>query len=350
MTTWDRTLFASAQTTPEKARLGSFAVSYLVQAVAVSGLLYFTIVAPKISAPAMSHVQLTAPDVTPTQPAPMRPRQESKAQPVPEPAFSEPPKIVAPVLQAQQPQRVRRLTEVPEIAQPQVETPKLDAKILASLPAPKTTNRIIATNTFGSEAAPTLQKTAPSKVQTGGFGDPNGFSSAAHGNPNVVRAGSFDLPQGSGHGNGTGGSSGSRGTVASTGFGNGTAMQNGSGHTGNTARVQTTGFGSVVPATMAPSAPKRATPAGSSPVVIQSKPTPVYTTEARKLGVEGEVLLNVVFAADGKIRILNVVRGLGHGLDEAAERAAQGVRFSPAIRDGHPVDSNATLHIVFQLS
>jgi TonB family protein len=66
--------------------------------------------------------------------------------------------------------------------------------------------------------------------------------------------------------------------------------------------------------------------------------------------VEGEVLLSVVFTADGQIRILNVVRGLGHGLDEAAQRAAQGVKFSPAMRDGHPVDANATLHIVFQLS
>ena len=61
-------------------------------------------------------------------------------------------------------------------------------------------------------------------------------------------------------------------------------------------------------------------------------------------------MLNVVFTANGKVEVLNVVRGLGHGLDESAQRAARGIRFNPARRDGHPVDSNATLHIVFQLS
>jgi TonB family protein len=66
--------------------------------------------------------------------------------------------------------------------------------------------------------------------------------------------------------------------------------------------------------------------------------------------VEGEVLVNVMFMANGQIRILNVVRGLGHGLDEAAQRAAQGVKFTPAMQNGRPVDSNATLRIVFQLS
>jgi len=57
-----------------------------------------------------------------------------------------------------------------------------------------------------------------------------------------------------------------------------------------------------------------------------------------------------VFTADGHVQVMNVVRGLGHGLDEAAQRAAQGIRFTPATRDGHAVDSNAILHIIFQLS
>jgi TonB family protein len=76
----------------------------------------------------------------------------------------------------------------------------------------------------------------------------------------------------------------------------------------------------------------------------------VYTSEARQHKVEGEVLLNVVFLADGKVRILNVVRGLGYGLDEAAQRAVQGLKFTPALRDGRPIDSSATLHVIFQLS
>ena len=134
------------------------------------------------------------------------------------------------------------------------------------------------------------------------------------------------------------------------------AVQGGGGRGGNAAqgRLQSANFVTaiVAPATPDETLRKRAAnhPVTSAPVSIESKPTPVYTPEARQLRIEGEVLLNVVFTAGGRIRILSVVRGLGHGLDESAQRAAQGVRFSPAMRDGHPVDSNATLHIIFQLS
>jgi TonB family protein len=115
--------------------------------------------------------------------------------------------------------------------------------------------------------------------------------------------------------------------------------------------VQATSFVAVTvpPPTPAERRTNAAAPT-SVPVSIQSKPTPVYTSEARELRIEGEVLLNVVFAANGTVRVVSVVHGLGHGLNESAQRAAQGVRFSPAMRDGHPVDSNAVLHIVFQLS
>jgi TonB family protein len=66
--------------------------------------------------------------------------------------------------------------------------------------------------------------------------------------------------------------------------------------------------------------------------------------------LEGEVLLDVVFTASGQVRVLRVVRGLGHGLDESALRAAQQIRYRPALRDGRPTDSNAVVHIVFALA
>jgi TonB family protein len=87
-----------------------------------------------------------------------------------------------------------------------------------------------------------------------------------------------------------------------------------------------------------------------TPVEIISKPRPDYTDAARKLKLEGEILLRVIFGANGDVRVLNVVRGLGHGLDENATRAAQQIKFKPAQRDGQPVDSTATVHIVFQLA
>ena len=58
----------------------------------------------------------------------------------------------------------------------------------------------------------------------------------------------------------------------------------------------------------------------------------------------------MLFTAGGEPRVLEVVRGLGHGLDETAIRAAQQIRFKPALRDGLPVDSTATVHILFQLA
>jgi TonB family protein len=86
------------------------------------------------------------------------------------------------------------------------------------------------------------------------------------------------------------------------------------------------------------------------PVEVLFKPTPSYSTEARALKIEGEVALEVEFLATTKIRVVRVVRGLGHGLDEAAVQAAEQIRFKPAQSGGRPVDVRTTLHIVFKLA
>ena len=189
---------------------------------------------------------------------------------------------------------------------------------------------------------------AASKVQTGGFGDPNGVPAnpSATGKGNIASVGSFDLPSGPGYGNGTGGARGARGVIAGTGFGNGVAAA--PRPVAASGRVQTANFDQA-PVAETKKAPQQIK-AVMLPVSIQEKPTPVYTAEARKLHVEGEVLLQVMFTATGQVRVLRVLRGLGYGLDEAAMRAAEKIRFSPAQQEGRPVDSTATLHIVFQLS
>lgn len=363
MSTYSGPLFMSVEITPKEHRWGSFMTSYIVQTFLVVAAVFFTVTAPMIVPAQVEHIELVAPELDVAQQ--VKPRKAVTLRPTAriEPAHVNvpPPKIQSPVLQARLPERVHRTAEVAEVAQPQiaVTTPKFDSKVLNALPGPRAANKIIATNTFGgSSATPTLQNIAPSKVQTGGFGDPNGVPVNPNGRNRTIlaSAGSFDLPAGGGYGNGTGGKSGARGTVASAGFGNGVAIQGGGGRGGNAGqgRVQATGFSNTPVASPNPDQARRVNaanhPAASTPVSIQSKPTPLYTSEARQLRVEGEVLLNVVFTAEGQIRILNVVRGLGHGLDESAQRAAQGVRFSPAMRDGHPVDAKVTLHIVFQLS
>ena len=70
------------------------------------------------------------------------------------------------------------------------------------------------------------------------------------------------------------------------------------------------------------------------PVEILFKPDPVYTEAARKLGLQGEIVLSVIFTASGRLQVVRVVEGLGYGLDEAACRAAEAIRFKPARRDG----------------
>jgi TonB family protein len=52
----------------------------------------------------------------------------------------------------------------------------------------------------------------------------------------------------------------------------------------------------------------------------------------------------------GWVEVIRVIRGLGHGLDEAAVRAAQQIRYKPARRDGQPVEFPASVRIVFQLA
>ena len=87
-----------------------------------------------------------------------------------------------------------------------------------------------------------------------------------------------------------------------------------------------------------------------TPVEILFKPVPGYTEEAKALRIEGAVVLEVEFGAASDIRVLRVLSGLGHGLDEAAARAAGLIRFKPARSAGSAVDFRTTVHIVFRLT
>jgi TonB family protein len=95
---------------------------------------------------------------------------------------------------------------------------------------------------------------------------------------------------------------------------------------------------------------REAEPVQQIPVEIIYKPRPEYTESARRLRIEGEVVLRVVFPASGSVQVLDVVRGLGHGLDESAIRAAQQIQFRPASRQGTPTDFTATIRVAFQLA
>ena len=183
-----------------------------------------------------------------------------------------------------------------------------------------------------------------------GFGDPEGVAGPSNPNKraNVGQFGNPALPPGPGYGNGTGGANGAKGIVASTGFGNGVAIPP-SGGTRRSNTVQSASFANQNDLVI--DAPKKKADDGQAveSVVILAKPKPMYSAEALKLNIEGEVLLDVIFpASGGEVHVNRVVKGLGHGLDESAVRAAEQIKFKPALSNGHPVDFPAVIHIVFQ--
>jgi len=111
--------------------------------------------------------------------------------------------------------------------------------------------------------------------------------------------------------------------------------------------VSATGFAQEAPVAVASAAPEGPPNAA---VEVVFKPIPEYSLAAREAGVEGDVALEVDFSSSGTVRVLRVVEGLGHGLDEIAIRAAEQMSFTPAIRNGHKVDTRAIVYIVFRLT
>lgn len=346
-----------------KPRMSALGTSLIVQILLVAFVVTLPLLFPQQMIPKAMEVvtDLAGPPLDipePPKPKPPAPPKAAKVQPTP------PPPVVTPARP--------KLDVAKYFAPPKIEAPKPKPRELeAELPKvndtfqplnlksennqPARPREPVKTGLMsgGSSAVPTITKPTPvEKVQTGGFGDPNGI--AGPNNPNrratIGQFGDAALPPGPGYGNGSGGANGQRGVIASTGFGNGIAVPpSGPKHAGP---VQTAGFSNSNDAVVAQT-PKKKTDDSPAvePVVILAKPKPVYSAEALKLNLEGEVLLEVVFpASGGEVQVNRVVKGLGHGLDEAAMRAAQQIKYKPALSNGHPVDFPAVVHIVFQIA
>jgi TonB family protein len=200
---------------------------------------------------------------------------------------------------------------------------------------------------FASEKHPaiTTNERSPA-VKSGGFGDPMGLAV----NPNASRPatiaaiGKFENALGAGQG----AASPHAGLVATGGFGSGAGnAPKGTGLGGGT--VATGGFGGA--GTSSRVAPEPTVQqAHFSPPEVLSEPRPQYTQEARQLRIQGEITLQVRFGVDGKVEVLRVVSGLGHGLDQEAALVAEQIRFKPAVKDGQPTEHITYIHILFQLA
>ena len=335
--------------TPDRLTLGllperkiswrTFVTSYAIQIVLVLLLLGVRLLWPeRLQLERHEHITELIPLPMAEPEPPKMEAVEPVARPLPPPMRIASPKLVVPK------DLTVQLKKPVEVAPPRIEAdfkpPQL--KAVATLPA-----KVVYTGSFGSSATTTVN--APiEKVQTGGFGDPEGLRGDGKENAHLASAklGAFDLPQGSGNGNGVGGGKGQPGVVASAGFGNGIAQGV---DREQKPVVQNAGFASQEMSHIPSKLQTNSGPLSTS-VEIISKPNPVYTAEALQLKIEGEVLLEVLFGANGQLHVNNVVRGLGYGLDEAAVAAANKIQFKPATSNGGPVDSTSIVHVVFRLA
>jgi protein TonB len=118
---------------------------------------------------------------------------------------------------------------------------------------------------------------------------------------------------------------------------------------GNTTMIDPSksGKGGPTPLPAAPPGPPKDTYKPIADVYIKKLPEidgegcarqVTYPSEAEQLGIEGEVKLRVALDEAGKVHEIKVLKGLGHGLDQAAMNALRyKCKFSPAIgTDGKP--------------
>jgi outer membrane biosynthesis protein TonB len=341
-----------------KPRMGALGTSLVIQIAVATFLVAAPLLFPQQLIPKAMYMvtEIAGPPLDiPEPPKPPKPPAVAKVKVQPPPPVEQPapkpdvakffaPKIVAPK---------------PKPRQVEAELPKVNdtfqqVKLEMASNQPARPREPVKTGvmTGGSSAVPTIDKPVD-KVQTGGFGDPNGVAGPSDPNKraNIGQFGNPALPPGPGYGNGTGGANGSRGIVASTGFGNGVAIPPAGGGARPSGSVKSTGFSNQNDQVVEAPKKKADEALAVEPVVILAKPKPAYSPEALKLNLEGEVLLEVVFpASGGEVHVNRVVKGLGHGLDESAVRAAEQIKYKPALSNGHPVDFPAIVHIVFQMA
>jgi protein TonB len=89
--------------------------------------------------------------------------------------------------------------------------------------------------------------------------------------------------------------------------------------------------------------------AGIDPPTLVREVRPLYTDDARRQRIEGDVILEIVVRSDGSVGSIRVRRSLGGGLDQRAIEAVRQWRFNPARRYGTPVDVAVEVAVEFKL-
>ncbi|MEK9180742.1 MAG: energy transducer TonB [Patescibacteria group bacterium] len=144
--------------------------------------------------------------------------------------------------------------------------------------------------------------------------------------PNIQALGPPSDGQGSGGGIGTG-----DGTGLGEGMGPGWGPGNGGGKGGGTRGHKLTLTGGI-----------------TAPQLI-SRVEPEYTPAAYEARLQGKVTLKIVVGVSGAAQVIQVVKGLGMGLDEKAVEAVRQWRFRPATREGQPFALTGMVDVYFRL-
>ena len=75
-----------------------------------------------------------------------------------------------------------------------------------------------------------------------------------------------------------------------------------------------------------------------------------YPEIARKAGIEGRVIVQVLVSAKGRVIKTRVIKSLGHsGCDEAAVKAIKTVKWKPALQRDKPVKVWVAIPVIFKL-
>jgi TonB family protein len=322
-------------------RSASFFTSLVVNGLILALLLYIGATAKKVLE---EHKYEETVLIVPTNPPPPPPK--IKITPPPQP----PPPTKAPEIKLE-PQKIKMPKPEPK---PEVKPIQMEAKV--ALPTVKAAKAALQAAAMPAQDNHVKPSTAPVHL-----GETFGVTP----NPNATRPATV-AAIGNPYGGMKGPAVAPHGVVGSTGFGNG--LKSGSnagvvgkvasaGIPGSTGTSPTGGYGNAkvasaaIPqvAAVAPIQQVASAPS-STDLEVLSKPAVQYTSEAKQMKVQGDVVLRVTFTASGHVVVQGLVHGLGHGLDEEARRVAAQIRFRPATRNGQAVDLTTNITISFQLA
>jgi TonB family protein len=90
-------------------------------------------------------------------------------------------------------------------------------------------------------------------------------------------------------------------------------------------------------------------PPGTKPPVLINNVAADFSNDARKNRIQGVVIVSLVVDEEGLPTDIQLVRGVGHGLDENAIAAVSKYRFHPATLDGKAIAYSMTVEVSFHL-